>query len=50
MEARDARDKDRSVSPLIPAEDAWVLDTSSLNADAAFAQAKAFVAAKTPVK
>ena len=50
MEARDARDKDRSVSPLIPAEDAWVLDTSSLDADVAFAQAQAFVAAKMPAK
>ena len=50
MEARDARDKDRSVSPLIPADDAWILDTSSLDADAAFEQAKAFVAAKMPAK
>lgn len=50
MEARDARDKDRSVSPLIPAKDAWILDTSSLDADAAFAQAKAFVLAKMPAK
>jgi len=50
MEARDARDKDRSVSPLIPAGDAWILDTSSLDADAAFAQAKAFVVAKMPAK
>jgi cytidylate kinase len=48
MEARDARDKDRSVSPLIPAEDAWELDTSKLDADAAFAQAKAYVEAKMP--
>lgn len=50
MEARDARDKDRSVSPLVPAGDAWILDTSSLDADAAFAQAKAFVIAKMPAK
>ena len=46
MEIRDARDKDRSVSPLTPAKDAWILDTSSLDADAAFAQARNFVTAK----
>jgi hypothetical protein len=34
----------------MPARDAWILDTSSLDADAAFAQAKAFVIAKTPAK
>lgn len=39
MEARDQRDRDRSVAPLKPAEDAWLLDTSSMNADEALAAA-----------
>lgn len=39
MEARDQRDRDRSVAPLRPAEDAWQLDTSDMDADEAFAQA-----------
>jgi 3-phosphoshikimate 1-carboxyvinyltransferase len=34
MEARDARDKSRSVSPLKPAEDALQLDNSSLSIEA----------------
>jgi cytidylate kinase len=42
--ARDARDSQRAVAPLIPAEDAFVLDTSSLDADAAFARALALIA------
>ena len=46
MEARDARDKDRSVAPLVPAQDAWILDTTALSADEAFAQAKAYIASK----
>lgn len=41
---RDARDSQRDVAPLIPAEDAFVLDTSSLDADAAFARALALIA------
>lgn len=43
MEARDARDRDRSVAPLKPAEDAWLLDTTGLNADEAFAAALAHI-------
>ncbi len=34
LEARDARDKNRSVSPLKPAEDAVQLDNSDLSIDA----------------
>ncbi|MFY7962662.1 MAG: (d)CMP kinase [Elsteraceae bacterium] len=41
--ARDARDSQRAVAPLVPAEDAFVLDTSSLDADAAFARALALI-------
>lgn len=39
MKERDARDSGRSVAPLVPAQDAFVLDTSELDADAAFAAA-----------
>ena len=46
MAARDARDSDRSVAPLKPADDALVLDTSALNADEALAAAKAFIVSK----
>ena len=47
MEARDARDSDRSVAPLKPADDAFKLDTSKLNADEVFAQAKAIIELKS---
>ncbi|MGE4062527.1 MAG: (d)CMP kinase [Rhodospirillaceae bacterium] len=46
MAARDERDSDRAHSPLKPADDAFVLDTSELNADEAFARAKAFIVSK----
>ncbi|MDD9877040.1 MAG: (d)CMP kinase [Magnetovibrio sp.] len=39
MRERDARDSDRAVSPLEPATDATVLDTSGLDADQVFATA-----------
>lgn len=39
MRERDARDRSRAVAPLEPAEDAILLDTSALNADAVFAKA-----------
>jgi cytidylate kinase len=37
MSDRDTRDLARTVAPLIPADDAYLLDTASLDADAAFA-------------
>ena len=43
LKARDAADKNRAVSPLRPAEDAMLLDTSDLGIDAAFAVALALV-------
>ena len=43
MKERDARDTDRAVSPLSPAKDAFILDTTDLDEDAAFAAALAFV-------
>ncbi|MBT5498505.1 MAG: (d)CMP kinase [Alphaproteobacteria bacterium] len=41
MKERDERDTNRSVAPLKPAEDAFILDTSDLDADQAFAAALA---------
>lgn len=46
MEHRDAQDKSRTISPLVPARDAFVLDTTELDADAVFAAAVDFVNAK----
>jgi cytidylate kinase len=36
MFERDSRDRDRSVAPLVPAKDAIIIDTSSMNADEVF--------------
>ncbi len=44
MKDRDARDSQRRAAPLVPADDAYVLDTTALDADAAFAAALAFIA------
>lgn len=46
MKVRDARDSDRRAAPLVPADDALVLDTTALDADAAFAAALDFVERK----
>lgn len=46
MKERDARDSNRSASPLAAADDAYVLDTSALNADQAFEAAIAFISSK----
>ncbi len=43
MTARDERDSRRAVAPLRPAVDAFVLDTSALDADQAFDTALAFI-------
>ena len=43
MNERDRRDRERDVAPLKPADDAFVLDTSALDADAAFAVALEFI-------
>lgn len=47
MKARDARDSQRAVAPLRPAADAFVLDTSALDADQAYAAAIAHIGSKT---
>ena len=43
MKDRDDKDSSRSIAPLEPAKDAYVLDTSSLDADAAFAAALNYI-------
>ncbi len=43
MKERDARDSERAVSPLVPARDAFQLDTSDLDADQVFAAALDFI-------
>lgn len=43
MKERDARDSARAVSPLEPAKDAFVLDTSDLDAETVFARALDFI-------
>lgn len=43
MKERDARDANRAVAPLQPADDAWTLDTSAMTADTAFAAALAYI-------
>lgn len=46
MAERDRRDSERAAAPLKAAPDAYLLDTSDMNADAAFAAALAFMAGK----
>jgi len=43
LAARDARDEGRAIAPLRPAEDAMVLDTTTLDADAALSAALSLV-------
>ncbi len=47
MKARDARDAGRDVAPLVPAEDAFVLDTSEMDAGRVFAAALAIIKSRT---
>jgi cytidylate kinase len=46
MNERDARDRARAVAPLTPAEDALVLDTSTLDAEAVFERALRHIASR----
>ena len=46
MAERDRRDSERAAAPLVAAPDAWLLDTSDMDADAAFAAALAFIERK----
>jgi CMP/dCMP kinase len=43
MKERDARDRGRVASPLVPAADAYVLDTTDLDEDAAFEAALSYI-------
>ncbi|MFN3076645.1 MAG: (d)CMP kinase [Alphaproteobacteria bacterium] len=49
MRERDARDSGRSTAPLAPAGDAFVLDTTDMDAEAAFAAGLAFVSGRRSV-
>ena len=46
IEARDLRDRTRAVSPLVPAEDAVVVDSTTMSADDVFAHVMSLVAQK----
>ncbi len=48
LEARDTRDASRDVAPLKPAQDAATVDTSALDADAAFEHVLNLVRARFP--
>jgi cytidylate kinase len=48
LEARDARDRSRAAAPLAPAADAHLLDTTTLDIEAAFQAACAIIAAARP--
>lgn len=50
MKDRDARDSQRRTAPLRPADDAFVLDTTALDAEAAFAAAITYIDGKTAGK
>lgn len=43
MRARDAQDRERQASPLVAADDAYLLDTSNLDIDSAFTAARDYV-------
>ena len=46
IEARDLRDRTRAVSPLVPAEDAMVVDSTTMAADDVFAHVMSLVSQK----
>ncbi len=46
IEARDTKDRTRSVSPLVPARDAVIVDSTDLTADAVFERVMSHVVAK----
>jgi cytidylate kinase len=47
LRQRDARDRSRAIAPLVPAHDAFVIDTTKQDVDAAFAIARAHVIGAT---
>ena len=46
IEARDLRDRTRAVSPLVPAEDAMVVDSTTMTADDVYAHVMSLVSQK----
>lgn len=46
MKDRDARDSQRSVAPLVAAPDAYLLDTTELDAEQAFAAALSYISSR----
>lgn len=46
MIVRDQRDAERKLSPMLPAHGAYLLDTTDLDIDAAFAVAKAYISGR----
>lgn len=46
IEIRDHRDRHRSVAPLVPAEDAFVIDSSTLSIEEVVSQASAYIDSK----
>ena len=47
LQERDARDRNRAASPLMRADDAFVLDTTDMDADQAFAEALAYIRSRS---
>lgn len=50
LRARDARDRGRAAAPLAPAEDAFVIDSSTMDADEVFQQALALIDTRTTIR
>ena len=46
IQERDARDQSRTVSPLVPAEDAIIIDSTALPADEVLQAARELAAAR----
>lgn len=47
LHERDARDRSRAIAPLVPASDAFVIDTTEQDIDTAFEVARAYVVGAT---
>ena len=50
MQERDARDSSRSIAPLVPADDAFIMDTTRVDADAVFTAALEFISKRNESK
>jgi cytidylate kinase len=44
LQERDTRDRSRAVAPLVPADDAFVIDTTNQDVETAFEVARAYIA------